>query len=203
MNTMLTLDAVLAIALFGFVSSITPGPNNLMLLASGVNHGIRASIPHLMGVNLGFLVLLLAVGFGLGAVFGLYPAVYTVMKWLGVIYLLYLAYAIARSSAPSEAKVGAKPMGFWAAVAFQWVNPKAWIMAVSVFSSYLPPDPSVLAVVVVAGLFAAINAPCITAWALFGSGLRDRLRNPHLLRRFNFGMAALLVVSLIPLLKPN
>jgi threonine/homoserine/homoserine lactone efflux protein len=198
---MLTLDALLAIALFSVVSSITPGPNNLMLLASGVNHGIRASMPHLMGVNLGFLVLLLAVGFGLGAVFAVYPVVYTVMKWLGMAYLLYLAYAIARSGAPSEAKVGSRPMGFWAAAAFQWINPKAWIMAISVFSSYLPPDHSLLAAVWVSVLFAFINAPCIAAWAVFGATLRDRLRSPHVLRWFNGGMAALLIVSMIPLFK--
>ncbi|MFM8901413.1 MAG: LysE family translocator [Burkholderiales bacterium] len=198
---MLTLDALLAIALFSFVSSITPGPNNLMLLASGVNHGIRASMPHLMGVNLGFLVLLLAVGFGLGAVFAVYPVVYTLMKWLGIAYLLYLVYAIAGSSAPSGAQVGSKPIGFWAAAAFQWVNPKAWIMAVSVFSSYLPPDHSLLAALWVAVLFAFINAPCIAAWAVFGATLRDRLRSPRVLRIFNCGMAALLFVSLIPLLR--
>ena len=198
---MLTLDALLAIALFSFVSSITPGPNNLMLLASGVNHGIRASMPHLMGVNLGFLVLLLAVGFGLGAVFAVYPVVYTVMKWLGIAYLLYLVYAIAGSGAPSEAQFGSKPIGFWAAAAFQWVNPKAWIMAVGVFSSYLPPDHSLLAALWVAVLFAFINAPCIAAWAVFGATLRDRLRSPRVLRFFNYGMAALLIVSLIPLLR--
>jgi threonine/homoserine/homoserine lactone efflux protein len=203
---MLTLDTLLAIALFALVTSITPGPNNLMLLASGVNHGIRATVPHLMGVNLGFLVLLLSVGLGLGAVFERYPAVYALMKWLGVAYLLYLAWGMARSGPPGEAggaSAGPRPMGFWAAASFQWVNPKAWVMAVGVFSSYLAPGHSAAAVVAVAALFALINAPSIGLWALFGARMREHLRNPRVLRAFNWGMAALLLASLVPMLQAN
>ena len=197
-----TPDTLLAIALFALVTSVTPGPNNLMLLASGVNHGVRATLPHMAGITVGFLVMLVAVGLGLGAVFGRYPAVYTVMKWLGVAYMLYLAWGMVRSGPPGEsgAAAGPRPMGFWAAAAFQWVNPKAWVMAVGVFSSYLAPGYGAWAVVAVSVLFALVGAPSIGVWAVFGSGMREHLRSPRVLRAFNWAMALLLVASLLPLL---
>lgn len=202
-----TLDTLPAIALFALVTSITPGPNNLMLLASGVNHGVRATVPHIAGINVGFLVLLMSVGFGLGAVFERYPAAYEVMKWLGVAYLAYLAWGMARSGPPDEsfpgAAAGSRPMGFWAAAAFQWVNPKGWVMAVGVFSSYLAPGYGGWAVAAVACVFALVGAPSSGVWAVFGARMRRHLRSPRVLRAFNWGMAALLLASLIPLLQTN
>lgn len=200
------LDIVLAFCLFAFVTSVTPGPNNLMLLASGANFGFRASIPHILGISIGFLIMVIVVGLGLAEVFARYPTSYTAMKWIGVGYLLYLAWKIATTDAPSKAstKQGrSRPLSFFGAATFQWVNPKAWIMAVGAFSTYVPTTPGFALIVGVAVLFAMINAPSVAVWALFGSGMRSLLQNPRYRRAFNFGMAALLVGSLLPLLEAS
>lgn len=198
----LSIDLLLAFALFAFVTSVTPGPNNAMLLASGVNFGFKRTIPHIIGISSGFLVLVLAVGFGLGAVFKAYPVLYTILRYAGAAYLLYLAWNIARSGPASEDTVGkGHPLGFWGAAAFQWVNPKAWVMAIGAISTYTPLQGYFVNVVIIASLFALINAPSVGVWAGFGSVLRNVLRNPRWLRIFNVGMAALLVISLYPLLQ--
>lgn len=135
----LSPDLLLAFALFALVTSITPGPNNTMLLASGVNFGFNRSIPHILGISCGFFVLVLAVGLGLGAVFEAYPVLYSVLRYVGAAYLLYLAWKIARSGPMSETEQGqGKPISYWGAAAFQWVNPKAWVMAVGAISTYTP-----------------------------------------------------------------
>ncbi len=187
-----------AFCLFALVSSITPGPNNLMLLASGVNFGLRATLPHILGIAAGFALLLLAVGLGLAELFQRWPWAYEALKWAGAAYLLYLAWAIARSGSP-EAKESTKPMGFVAAAAFQWVNPKAWIMGVSAFATYVPAQ-GVWAVAKVALLFALINGPCLSLWALMGSRLRDWMAKGRRQRVFNLLMSGLLALSLWPLL---
>ncbi|EFQ61016.1 MULTISPECIES: LysE family translocator [Pseudomonas] len=198
----LSFDLMLAFALFAFVTSVTPGPNNAMLLASGVNFGFQRTIPHILGISSGFLVLVLAVGLGLGAAFTAYPVLYTVLRYAGAAYLLYLAWNIARSGPASEDTEGkGKPLGFWGAAAFQWVNPKAWVMAIGAISTYTPLQGYTMNVVIIATVFALINAPSVGVWAGFGSVLRNVLRNPRWLRMFNFGMAALLVISLYPLLQ--
>lgn len=197
------LDILFSFSMFAFVTSITPGPNNFMLLASGVNFGFRLSIPHMLGISLGFLVMVLAVGLGLAEIFAKFTWVYEVLKWVGAIYMLYLAWCIATSGpvedSPTQGRV-AKPMSFLAAAAFQWVNPKAWIMAVGAFSTYVPASSGLITIAGVAALFAAINLPSVGAWALFGSSLRHLLKVRRNLLLFNYGMAALLVASLYPLL---
>ena len=192
--------------MFAFVASVTPGPNNLMLLASGMNHGFRASIPHILGVSCGFFILVVAVGLGLGAVFTRYPLSHAVLKWAGAIYMLYLAWRIANSGTPSAENAAAtrgKPVGFLGAVMFQWVNPKAWVMAAGAFATYIPAAPSAALVVAIAALFATINVPCISGWAVFGTRLRRWLREPRYARAFNVGMAVLLVASLVPMLRTS
>jgi threonine/homoserine/homoserine lactone efflux protein len=196
------IEAFIALSVFAFVSSITPGPNNLMLLASGMNFGFRATIPHMLGISLGFFVMELAVGLGLAEAFARYPMVYTLMNWAGGAYLLYLAWRIANAGvvrAGDKTTAAGKPLGFFGAAAFQWVNPKAWAMAVSAFSIYVPPPLSWMLVVGVSALFAIINLPCVSSWALFGSGLRHWLREPHYARVFNIAMALLLVASMLPM----
>jgi len=196
------LEIVLAFSVFAFVTSVTPGPNNLMLLASGMNFGFRASIPHVLGIGGGFLSLLLAVGMGLGEVFERIPQTYEVLKWAGAFYLLYLAWGIATSGAPSgesSEETRGRPLGFLGAALFQWVNPKAWAMAVGAFTAYVPAASGWLLVVATAMLFAAINAPCVSLWALFGARLRRWLQDPRYRRAFNLAMAALLVGTLVPL----
>ena len=196
-------EVILAFCVFAFVASVTPGPNNLMLLASGMNYGFRASIPHILGVSCGFFALVVSVGLGLGEVFTRYPQSHVVMKWAGAIYLLYLAWRIASSGTPSpddSTVTRGRPVGFVGAVMFQWVNPKAWVMAAGAFATYIPAAPSVALVVAIAALFATINIPCISGWAVFGTRLRRWLGQPRYARAFNVGMAVLLVASLVPML---
>lgn len=188
-----------ALTLFAFVSSITPGPNNLMLLASGVNHGFRATLPHMAGISTGFFVLLAAVGLGLGLLFEQVPQLYALLKWLGTAYLLYLAWGVATAAAPQDAEAG-QPLGYWGAAAFQWVNPKAWVMAVGAFSSYVPAHSGSALVLGAAAWFAIVGIPAISLWALCGSRLRHWLRIPRYRRIFNGAMAILLVASLVPML---
>ncbi len=195
-------DIIAAFGLFAFVTSITPGPNNLMLLASGMNHGFRATIPHMLGISCGFLLMLLAVGFGLGEVFARHPVIYSVMKWAGTVYLIYLAWRIANAGALTKAGAGNAhrgPLGVMGAALFQWVNPKAWVMAVSAFSIYVPPASGWTVNTAMSIFFAAVNLPCVSCWALFGSRLRRWLGEPRRARRFNIAMALLLVASLIPI----
>lgn len=196
----LSFDLLLAFTLFAFVTSITPGPNNMMLLASGVNFGFSRTLPHMLGISVGFFVLVLAVGFGLGIVFKAWPVLYTILRYVGAAYLLYLAWKIA-TSGPASDNVDSqgKPLSFMSAALFQWVNPKAWIMAIGAISTYTPMQGYFYNVVVISAVFALINLPSVGVWAGFGSLLRNVLRDPLGLRIFNGVMAALLVASLYPL----
>ena len=199
------LDVVTAFCLFAFVTSITPGPNNLMLLVSGVNFGFRASVPHVLGISSGFMVMVAAVGLGLAQIFSRYPPIYTAMKWAGAAYLIYLAWRIATTVAPSgeNTRAQGRPLDFIGAATFQWVNPKAWFMAVSAFSTYVPGAAGFALIAGVAALFAAINAPCVALWALSGSRMRQLLQVPRYRRAFNIGMALLLLVSLYPMIETS
>ena len=197
----LSLDLLLGFALFALVTSITPGPNNTMLLASGVNFGFNRTIPHMLGITCGFFVLVVAVGFGLGAVFQTYPLLYSVLRYVGAAYLLYLAWKIAHSGPVSESEKGeSKPISYLGAAAFQWVNPKAWIMAIGAISTYTPMQGYFTNVIVIAAVFALINLPSVSVWAGCGTLLRNVLKDRRWLRLFNWGMALLLVASLYPLL---
>jgi threonine/homoserine/homoserine lactone efflux protein len=198
----LSLDLLLAFALFAFVTSVTPGPNNMMLLTSGVNFGFNRTVPHMLGICCGFFSLVLAVGLGLGAAFQAYPLLYTVLRYVGAAYLLYLAWKIATSGPASDASgTESKPQTFMQAALFQWVNPKAWVMAVGAISTYTPLQGYFTNVVIISAVFAVINLPSVCVWAGFGSLLRNALRDPFWLRVFNGVMAVLLVVSLYPMLK--
>lgn len=199
MPTLAAAPTLMALALYTIVTSVTPGPNNMMVLASGVNFGIRRTLPHIAGISLGFGAMVAIMGLGLGTVFERWPELNTVLRGIGGAYLLYLAWKIARAGAPDAPEgTTARPLGFLGAAAFQWVNPKAWVMALGAIATYLPPHPSWAAVTGVAVLMAAINAPCVGIWAGFGTGLRRFLTDPRRLRAFNLIMAALLVASLWP-----
>ncbi|KAB0537725.1 LysE family translocator [Pseudochrobactrum algeriensis] len=199
---LLSYDVFMALVVFAFVTSITPGPNNLMLLASGVNFGFRRTIPHMLGIGIGFLSLLLGVGYGLGAVLETAPALYVGLKFAGGAYMLYLAYKIATSTSVGRVDdESAQPMSFMQAWLFQWVNPKAWVMAVTAMASYTVHDAYSLSVLLIGVVFAVINVPSVSSWAAFGSLLRQWLEDPVRLKWFNLTMAALLVVSLWPMLK--
>lgn len=195
-------DVFLALLVFAFVTSITPGPNNLMLMASGVNFGFRRTIPHMLGIGAGFLSLLLGVGFGLGALLTAWPALHLGLKIAGGAYLLYLAWRIAMSRSISEGAGGAaRPMGFLAAAAFQWVNPKAWVMAITAMALYTSPAAPFLSVVLVALAFALVNLPSVSTWAGFGVALRGFLADPVRLKWFNIGMGITLAASLWPMMR--
>lgn len=186
-------------AVFAFVTSVTPGPNNMMLLASGVNFGVRATLPHMLGISCGHFIMLMAVGLGLGELFIRVPAVYPVMQMLGMAYMLYLAWGIVRSGAPAaqdETNPSAKPLGFWSAAAFQWVNPKAWVMTLGFFSNYLPQEAGVLLIAAASLLFSLINFPSIAVWAVMGARMGHYLQVDLYRRIFNWTMAVLLVASM-------
>lgn len=196
----MTAELLIAFIAFAFVTSVTPGPNNMMLLASGVNFGMRRSLPHMFGISLGFMLLVMAVGLGLGQVFEQVPQLYTLLRYLGATYLLYLAWKIANAGVP-DPHVGkrSKPFSFLQAAAFQWVNPKAWVMAIGAITTYTPQDNFVVNVLLIAALFALVNCPSVGLWTMAGSLLRNWLSNPRVLRAFNIGMALLLVASLYPI----
>lgn len=197
---MMGLDPQLlgAFAAFAFVASITPGPNNAMLMASGANFGLRASLPHMAGVAVGFVLLLIAVGAGLGELFAAYPVLHRVIGWAGAAYLLYLAARIALSDKLATRKGAARPLRFVQAVGFQPLNPKVWAMAVGAMTTYAPQTHYLANASVVTALFSLINIPCIAAWTVFGVAMRRFLDRPAVLRAFNIGMGVLLAVSLVP-----
>ncbi|WP_395757367.1 LysE family translocator [Achromobacter sp. EB05] len=186
------------LAMFALVSSITPGPNNVMLAASGLNFGFRRSMPHLLGVNLGFTLMIFLVGVGLGSVFQQVPQLYTVLKYVGAAYLLYLAWKIANSGGMEDGAVSGKPMTFLQAAAFQWVNPKAWVMAVGVIATYTPQAGFFANLVIATVVCGIVNLPSIGIWVTFGTALRRVLHKPWAIRAFNVSMALLLVASLYP-----
>ncbi len=204
---MLTADLLLALAAFAFVSSITPGPNNLMLMASGTNFGFVRTIPHMLGVGLGFTFMIVLVGAGLVKVFEAFPVAHTILKVGSVAYLLYLAWKIATSAPPGSKKPGtggtgaaeAKPMTFLQAALFQWVNPKAWTMALTAVTAYSIPSDPVMSLALVAIVFGLINLPSVSAWALMGVQLRRLLDDPRKLRAFNVAMALILIATLYPI----
>ena len=197
----MSLETLLALFLFAFTTSITPGPNNMMLFASGVNFGFRRTIPHMFGIGAGFFSLLIAVGLGLGALMQSVPLLYTVLKFAGGAYLLWIAWKIGTSRSLSEGEAAARPMTFVGAAAFQWVNPKAWVMAVTAMATYTDPAYYLPTVLMVGLVFAAVNVPSVSTWAGFGSALREWLSVPVRLKWFNITMAVLLVASLWPMLK--
>ncbi|WP_455271139.1 LysE family translocator [Rhizobium herbae] len=194
-------DTLLALFLFAFTTSITPGPNNMMLFASGVNFGFSRTIPHMLGIGAGFLTLLIAVGLGLGALLHSVPMLYTALKFAGGAYLVWIAWKIGTSRTLSEGKAGAVPMTFLQAAAFQWINPKAWVMAVTAMATYTTEQAYLTSVLIVGVIFAIVNVPSVSTWAGFGSALRQWLSEPVRLKWFNITMAVLLVLSLWPMLR--
>lgn len=201
----MTQDLLIAMAGFAFVSSITPGPNNLMLMASGTNFGFVRTIPHMLGVGIGFTVMILLVGAGLAAIFEAFPLAHTILKYASVAYLLWLAWKIATAPPPgakaASGKPGkaARPMTFLEAALFQWVNPKAWTMALTAVSAYTVQSNPVASLLIVAAVFGLINLPCVSSWALMGVQLRRFLDDPVKLRIFNITAAVVLVASLYPI----
>jgi threonine/homoserine/homoserine lactone efflux protein len=191
-----------AFVVFATVMFFTPGPNNIMLLSSGLTYGFRPTIPHIAGITFGFAFMVGVVGLGLGTIFIAYPILQTILKWGGVIYLLYLAAAIAMADPvkPEEGGRRKGPMTFIGAAMFQWINAKGWVMVISTITAYaaIAAFPWNIAVQVAISL--ALGAVSCSTWALFGSALRPLLSSPRAVRIFNIVMAVLLLASLIPVL---
>ena len=194
----------LALALFAFVSSITPGPNNLLATASGARFGLRRTLPQVAGVTFGFTVLLWLAASGVAALVTTHPTFGLALAVVGYIYLMWLSYGLlaaawrpAASAAVASRADG--PWTFWKATFFQFANPKAWMMALSAASSFLPGrDQSIVAIAALGAVFAVINFPCVGAWAAMGAHLQGWLQDPAAtwrLRAFNASMGGLLLLT--------
>jgi threonine/homoserine/homoserine lactone efflux protein len=197
MSARMMMQQLAALVGFAFVSSITPGPNNMMLMASGANFGMRRTIPHALGVTIGFTLMIFLVGIGLVGLFEAWPPLFTILKVVSAAYLLWLAWKIATAAAPDASKTsgGARPMTFVQAALFQWVNPKAWTMALTAITVYAA-TRNLPAVLAVAAVFGVINLPVVSIWAAMGQYLGRWMENDRQRRAFNWGMAGLLVASL-------
>jgi threonine/homoserine/homoserine lactone efflux protein len=190
---------LIAFVLFATVMFFTPGPNNIMLLSSGLTYGFRPTIPHIAGITFGFAFMVGAVGLGLGTIFITFPVLQTILKYAGVLYLIYLAAAIALSgpvSADQDNRRG--PMTFWGAAMFQWINAKGWVMVIGTITAYAAISPYPWNIVIQVALSLLLGAVSCTVWALFGTALRPILTSRKAVRAFNIVMAVLLLASLYP-----
>ena len=195
----MTFSVIVALAAFAFVTTVTPGPNNLMLLASGANFGFKKTLPHMVGIVVGLSALTLVVGGGLMALFEAYPILNTWLSILSAAYLLWLAWKIATAAPLKENDGKGKPMTLLQAAAFQWVNPKAWAMGLSAITIYAP-NKTLVSVLIVASVFAVVSFPAISVWAWLGIVVRQWLNSHTRYRVFNITMALLLIASLYPVL---
>ncbi len=189
---------------FAFATCATPGPNNAMVASSGATFGFRPTIPHMLGVAMGFPAMLAVVALGGGQILRAYPAIHIVLKWVGAAYMLWLAFHIATAeptlSSDAPHTRGGRPLSFLQAVLFQWVNPKAWIIALGAVTTYTNPDGVVGQAMLLALVFLPIGVLTIVLWAMTGIGAARLLRSRRAIRGFNIAMAALLVASLLPIM---
>jgi threonine/homoserine/homoserine lactone efflux protein len=194
------MEQLVALAVFAFVTSVTPGPNNVMLTASGANFGFRRSVPHMLGIALGFPAMLIAVGFGAAGVLQSSPGLHLALKWTGAAYLLWLAFALARTAPPMPGGDAGRPMTMLGAALFQWVNPKAWVMLAGALPAFTTVGGSLWAEIgAMAVCFALACLPSCALWCGFGVAIGRWLESPRALRAFNLSMAALLAASVVAL----
>lgn len=196
------MDYLYAVVLFAIASSVTPGPNNLMVMSSGVNFGVRRSLPLLAGICVGFTLMLLLVGLGFGQLFTLFPSLHLVIKCVGTLYLLYLAWLIARSADKPVGKGQTQPLGFLKGALFQWVNAKAWVVATGAIAAFTSAGAGFYQQNLTLALtFFIISFPSVGIWLLFGSVLKRWLAGERARRRFNQAMGALLTLSVVPVVR--
>lgn len=192
---------VIAYILFASAAAFTPGPNNVMLMTSGLNYGFQRSLAHLAGVTIGYSVMLGLVGLGLGAVFTAYPILQTILKYAGAVYLTWLAYVIATSKpADAQSAAAGRPMTFTGAALFQLVNVKGWVIAVGSVSAYAAIASYPWNMIVLATIVCVITFGSSLTWLLFGTALQSLVKSPRAIRIFNIAMAVLLLASLYPVL---
>lgn len=194
----MNIEILTALCSFAFVSSVTPGPNNLMLMTSGANFGIWRTIPHLLGIVFGFVLMVILVGTGLVRVFEAYPLSQELLRVCSIVYLSYLAVRIAMAKSPS-AKFSGRPLNSLQGALFQWVNPKAWAMALTAVTVYAP-SHSLAAVGLIALICGVINMPSVFVWVLLGSKMQRLLDSEARFKTFNYCMAALLLSTLYPVI---
>ena len=194
----MSLELLAAFLLFAVVMLFTPGPNNIMLMTSGLNFGFARTLPHMLGVSLGFSLMVFLVGIGLGAVFKMFPALYAALKYAGAAYLLYLAWAIGTSGKVEAGRRRQRPLSFLEGAAFQWINAKGWIIALGAVTTYAAVTAFPFNVVLLSALFCLLGTASSMTWAAFGANLRRFLKEPRHVRAFNIAMALLLVASLYP-----
>ncbi len=189
----------IAFVVFAAVMFFTPGPNNIMVLSSGLTYGFRRTLPHIAGITIGFAFMVGAVGLGFGTIFIAYPVLQTILKYAGAAYLIYLAAAIAMSGpVKSDQGNGRRPMTFWGAAVFQWINVKGWVMVIGTITAYAAIASFPWNIVIQTAISLVMGTLSTVAWALFGSALRPVLTSPTAVRAFNIVMAALLLASLYP-----
>lgn len=195
---MISRELLFAFVVFALVMFFTPGPNNIMVMSSGLTYGFRRTLPHMIGVAVGFAFMVGAVGLGFGAIFIALPVLQVFLKYAGAAYLVYLAVVIAMSGPPKPGEAKRGPMTFWGAAIFQWVNVKGWVMVIGTITAYaaIARFPWNIALQTVISL--VIGMVSIMTWTLFGSALRPFLTSPLAVRVFNVVMALLLLASLYP-----
>ena len=195
---MISRELLFAFVLFAAVMFFTPGPNNIMVMSSGLTYGFRRTLPHIAGVVIGFAFMVGAVGLGFGTVFTAFPVLQTVLKYAGAAYLVYLAVMIALAGPPKPGEATRGPMSFWGGAMFQWVNVKGWVAIIGTVTAYAAIARFPLNIVIQVLTFLAMGTASITTWTLFGSALRPVLTSARAVRLFNVAMAILLLASLIP-----
>jgi threonine/homoserine/homoserine lactone efflux protein len=193
-------ELFIAFVMFATVMFFTPGPNNIMLLSSGLTYGFRRTLPHVAGITIGVAFMIGTVGLGLGTIFIAWPVLQTILKYAGVGYLVYLAAAIAMSGPASAQDNRRGPMTFWGAAMFQWINVKGWVMVIGSITAYAAIASFPWNIVIQVALCLLLGVLACSAWALFGSALRPLLTSPAAVRAFNIVMAVLLLASLYPVL---
>ena len=189
---------LIAFVIFAAVMFFTPGPNNIMVMSSGLTYGFRRTLPHIAGVVFGFAFMVGAVGLGFGTVFIAFPVLQTILKYAGAAYLIYLAVMIAMAGPPKPGEASRGPLTFWQGAMFQWVNVKGWVAIIGTITAYAAIAKFPLNIVLQVVIFLLMGTASITTWTLFGSALRPFLTSPLMVRVFNIAMALLLLASLYP-----
>jgi len=195
---MISQQLLIAFLVFAAVMFFTPGPNNIMVMSSGLTYGFRRTLPHIAGVTIGFAFMVGAVGLGFGAIFVAVPVLQTILKYVGAAYLVYLALMIAMAGPPKPGEATRGPMTFWAAAMFQWVNVKGWVAIIGTITAYAAIASFPVNILLQVLIFFAMGVASITTWTLFGTALRPFLTSRRAVRAFNIVMAVLLLASLYP-----
>ncbi|MBT7825418.1 MAG: LysE family translocator [Bacteroidetes bacterium] len=200
MNQFYTFTMILSITSFGLASTMTPGPNNIMLLSSGLTFGYKRTIPHALGVNFGFPVMVLCVGLGIGKLFEVFPFIYTALKVVGIGYLLWMAWHIANTKGTLDTNnTKDKPFTFLQAALFQWINPKAWVMAVTSTAAFITDHQiAYIQVMIISCIYFFCAILSTNSWAVGGVMLRRFIQKKRFVQIFNITMAILIVGSILP-----